>query len=669
MSGPSPQPLSRAGRLFPALLLVAVSLCGAAVSLGLFEPPRAKGPPRVVDIEAYQFGFSPDRIVVTEGEEVVFRATSIDVTHGFYVDGTDIKETLEPFLTKTMGPVVFDKPGKLKIRCAHFCGPLHPFMIADLIVESRAVPFFPLMVGFALLTALAMLGYLWKVAPSDSLLGVSLESSLDLFKVRLVGPLIQRFLSWELSRYVLTVPNFWLMVLICTAAAVGNPMGALNFSVAIVWILWFCLVEVFILFGGRLWCMVCPMPLLGEWVARRRIGRNPILPARLFSLNRKWPAWMEHSWVASVGFLGMSLPIVWLITRPAASGLMFIVLGLIAAAVSLVYDGAHRRFCDHLCPAFYIGYHASTSAMAVEPRDEELCRKHQCKECMVGNSRGWGCPWKLYPGGKGRTGAASSIHCNLCSECVKSCSLGNMTLKLRMPGREVVDKMRARPDEAWHGFIRMSLAVFYEFVFFGSHFWMKDWGNMSTFHGANIATLGVLAPDSGGFVNWLKWCVLVASISLVILPAIFFGFSALARWASGKPGEVPAKKLFLTLSYALSPYGQLLWVSFGLTLLFVNWAYPLKAFASDPLGWGWNWMGIKALAASAHELYSPLGAQYLPLVQFIFSQVALALALQVTFILAFKLLGRDRTAALRATAVMAVFYFASTAAFMGVFLA
>jgi polyferredoxin len=565
--------------------------------------------------------------------------------------------------------VVFDKPGNLKIRCAHFCGPLHPFMVADLIVESNTLPYFPLLVGLALLTALAMLGYLWKAAPTNSLLGVSLRGSIDLFRVRFIGPRLQRFFSWELSRYWLAVPSFWLMALICTAAAVGNPMGALNFSVAIVWILWFCLVEILILFGGRLWCMVCPMPLLGEWIARRRIGRNPTVPARLFSLNKKWPAWLEHSWVASLGFLAMSMPIMWLITRPAATGLMFMGLGCVAVVVSLVFDGAHRRFCDHLCPAFYIGFHASTSAMAMEPRDEDACRKHLCKDCMVGNSRGWGCPWRSYPGGKGRTGPASSTHCGLCGECVKTCSLGNMTLKLRMPGREIVDKMRARPDEAWQGFIRMSLAVFYEFVFFGSKFWMKDWGNMSTFHGSNLQSLGVLVPEVSGFVNWLKWCVLIASISLVILPVVFLGFSALAYWVSGARKEGPGlKKWFLTLAYGLSPYGQLLWISFGLSLLLVSWAYPLKALASDPLGWGWNWTGVAALSQSAHDLYAPLGAQYLPFIQFVFSMVALAMALQVTFILSFKLLRSDRGAALRATSVMSLFYLASTVVFMGVFL-
>jgi plastocyanin len=660
---------SRFARLFPVSLLAVVCLLGIGISQGVLEPPRQKGPPRIIDVQAFQFGFEPSRITVEAGEEVIFRATSIDVTHGFYIDGANVKENLEPFVSKDIGPLVFEKPGKLKIRCAHFCGPLHPFMVADLIVESRSVPYFALLLGLAVLTALAMLVYVWKVSPTDSLLGVPLSWSFDLFTLPWVGPKLKRFFQWDLSRFWLVVPSFWLMVLICTAAAVGNPMGALNFSVAIVWILWFCLVEFLILFGGRLWCMVCPMPLVGEWIARGRVGRDPKAPRRYFSLNWKWPKWLENSWVASLGFLAMSLPIVWLITRPSATGLMFLILATVAVFVPVLFDGGHRRFCDHLCPAFYIGYHSSTSAVAVEPRDEELCRKHQCKECMVGNSRGYGCPWSIYPGGKGRTGTASSIHCSVCTECFKTCSLGNMTMKMRMPGREVVDKVRSRPDEAWQGFIRISLAIFYEFVFFGSQFWMKDWGNMGTFHGSNLQTLGVLVPETGGFLNWLKWCLLVASVSIVIMPAVFFAFSALAHAISGRREKVGVKKLFLSLSYALSPYGQLLWISFGLSLLMVNWAYPVKALASDPLGWGWNYLGIQALSHSAHDLYSPLGAQFLPIVQFCFSMFALALAIQVTFALAYKLFGQDRRAALRTTGVMGTFFLSATGVFMAVFLA
>lgn len=116
-------------------------------SLSLLGSSAEGSHERVIEIEAKQFTFEPSIIMVEAGEEVIFHVWTSDVTHGFYIDGTDIKEEVSPGEVVVVGPITFDKPGKVKIRCSVTCGPLHPFMTADVIVEPNYTFY-----GFVVLT-------------------------------------------------------------------------------------------------------------------------------------------------------------------------------------------------------------------------------------------------------------------------------------------------------------------------------------------------------------------------------------------------------------------------------------------------------------------------------------------------------------------------------------
>ncbi|MEE9116925.1 MAG: cupredoxin domain-containing protein [Thermoplasmata archaeon] len=121
---------SAKGTLVLAVLLTlsSLSLLGSSVE-GRHQ--------RVIEIEAKQFTFEPSIITVEAGDEVLFRVWTSDVTHGFYIDGFDVMVEVKPGEVVDVGPLKFDKPGKVKIRCAVTCGPLHPFMTADVVVEPN----------------------------------------------------------------------------------------------------------------------------------------------------------------------------------------------------------------------------------------------------------------------------------------------------------------------------------------------------------------------------------------------------------------------------------------------------------------------------------------------------------------------------------------------------
>jgi heme/copper-type cytochrome/quinol oxidase subunit 2 len=46
---------------------------------------------RTIVLEAKRYGYSPSRIVVNRGDKVVLKPTSLDVTHGFLLDGYPVE--------------------------------------------------------------------------------------------------------------------------------------------------------------------------------------------------------------------------------------------------------------------------------------------------------------------------------------------------------------------------------------------------------------------------------------------------------------------------------------------------------------------------------------------------------------------------------------------------
>src|SRR5271166_2962593 len=66
---------------------------GAAVSLAPHKA-HADGP-RVIEITAKRFGFTPNQIAVRRGETVILRLKSEDVTHGFFTRAFKIDEDID----------------------------------------------------------------------------------------------------------------------------------------------------------------------------------------------------------------------------------------------------------------------------------------------------------------------------------------------------------------------------------------------------------------------------------------------------------------------------------------------------------------------------------------------------------------------------------------------
>ncbi len=109
-----------------------------AVLIILLVPIPAFGEPQThhLSVDAAEFAYSPARVEVRRGDVVHLTLTASDVVHGFYLDGYDIEERVEPG-TSTTFSFTADRTGKFRYRCSVACGPLHPFMIGELVVEPN----------------------------------------------------------------------------------------------------------------------------------------------------------------------------------------------------------------------------------------------------------------------------------------------------------------------------------------------------------------------------------------------------------------------------------------------------------------------------------------------------------------------------------------------------
>ena len=97
------------------------------------ETPKAEDSV-TINVEAFQFGFSPNPIKVKKGQKVTLNIKSMDVTHGFALPDYGINEQISPDKTTT---VTFkaDKAGEFGFYCSVFCGSGHARMNGKLIVS------------------------------------------------------------------------------------------------------------------------------------------------------------------------------------------------------------------------------------------------------------------------------------------------------------------------------------------------------------------------------------------------------------------------------------------------------------------------------------------------------------------------------------------------------
>jgi cytochrome c oxidase subunit II len=123
--------------------ILTVVLLAALSSDGGGQTPAE---PKVVNVLAERFSFTPSEIRVVEGTVLELRITSDDTDHGFRLRGPDgtgsatITDVAIPIRGRGDVRVRFEAaaPGRYTFECSHVCGAGHGFMRGSIRVDSKA---------------------------------------------------------------------------------------------------------------------------------------------------------------------------------------------------------------------------------------------------------------------------------------------------------------------------------------------------------------------------------------------------------------------------------------------------------------------------------------------------------------------------------------------------
>lgn len=550
--------------------------------------------PKEITITARQYGYEPHRILLDAGETVRLHLVSVDTVHGLYLEGHDLDARIFPgkldfevrhpskgdaYQTVENVLLTFDRPGKYRYRCSITCGPLHPFMQGELVVRPN-VPFRAGALAASVL-GFGLLG--WMMVPRGA--AASPRRRLDLFAA---FPWLRWILIRRSFQFLLVLPNLLILVFFIAAGLLGTPIGNRNIIVTIVWIFWwFLLITILVPLGGRVWCLLCPLPSIGEWLARRRfIGvRHSIDSTRPSGeeKKRRWPVRLSGLWIQNIAFLALCTFSTILVTRPALTAVVLGIMMFAAIAVHAAFD--RRTFCRYLCPLnSWMSIYSMAAVTELRPRDAELCQACRKRSCVRGTEEAWRCPWLEIPFQLDRNN-----YCGLCMECVKACPNGNMTLLARP---FCSDRSIRQLDEAWMAFIMIALVISYTVTLLGPWATIRDW--------ANVTEVG----NWGGF---LLHGALVWFAALVLIPAIWFAAASAGARLSGSD-RLNTREIFVRCSFMLVPLGLMAWIAFSIPLLMINHTH-ITSSLSDPLGWGWDLFG------TANQRWSPLLPEVIPYLQ------------------------------------------------------
>ena len=565
-------------------------LAGAALPAWLAavrEPPPQT---RNLHIEAYRYGFSPSRIHANRGDRLRLTFSTRDTGQSFFLQDYDLHVAITPGarlvavqrLSRPDDPLVFVQtveivaglPGwqgwlvsKSQFRNHTYNGPLHGTERGELIVS----PNFLLAGGLGLLAVLPLAGWLLAGRPVDRRINVFR------FMPRLKKAVKAPSFQFNLALPMLAV--FWFVIL---AGFLGTKVSGRNAGPMVVWVLWLsALILVLVPLGGRAWCTVCPLPLMGEWMQRRRLARNPAelegtAIRRVFGVPLVWPKWLSNPWPRVLLFLLLGTFSTAIIAQPSATS--WVLLGLVAmAAVTSIFP-EQRLFCRHLCPInSYISLYSTTGRVAVRAVAASTCTACDEHFCLTGSAKGWGCPYGLCVAEIDRNN-----DCGACMECVKTCAYDNVAIFWRSAGR---DEAIAGYGEAWQAIVMFALACLYCYINLGAWDRIRNWIDI---------------VDKGHWGTFWVYAAAVWAGCLGVLPAVWYALTRAGVLMGGSKRK-PAD-LFRSTTASLIPLGMACWMAFALATVLSMMTFVLQSL-SDPFNWGWNLLGMAG--SRWHIIWSP----------------------------------------------------------------
>lgn len=111
-------------KIVSIILLAGVCEVGLAGVPAMINLTHASDNPKVIEITAKKFEFTPSEITIKKGEPVILRLTSSDRVHGFMSKPLKIDTDIPDDTTKDVA-VTPDTAGSFTVICDHYCGTGH----------------------------------------------------------------------------------------------------------------------------------------------------------------------------------------------------------------------------------------------------------------------------------------------------------------------------------------------------------------------------------------------------------------------------------------------------------------------------------------------------------------------------------------------------------------
>lgn len=116
--------MRRTARSLPVIILAALALagCDGVASAGDGHDDHGRNSAVAadageIDVDAGDFAFAPDEIMITAGEEISIAITATDIEHDFVVDEVDFHVHADPGETEA-GALRIDEPGTYTAYCS-----------------------------------------------------------------------------------------------------------------------------------------------------------------------------------------------------------------------------------------------------------------------------------------------------------------------------------------------------------------------------------------------------------------------------------------------------------------------------------------------------------------------------------------------------------------------
>jgi hypothetical protein len=290
----------------------------AAIPVGLCQFLAEQPGDRHIHVEAFRYGKTPSVIRCNRGDRLHLTFSSLDTGHSFFLEAFDVDAKIHPgsqdvvvFQTSNpeappdrVGEVVFVAEyagwlgwvlSKSQFRCHVWCGPMHAFEHGSLIIGPNALLYsaLGLLVGIPLVGLLSLRGTLRQ----DRVAPVCATDGWDLFQQL---PWLKRLVKMRGFQFAFTAPGMALLYVVVLTTLLGTHVSGRNLGMMLMWVVWlFLLAAVFTPLGGRIWCLACPLPVVGEVLQRRaligvRTGTTGPYHNRFFGLNKRWPEWLAR---------------------------------------------------------------------------------------------------------------------------------------------------------------------------------------------------------------------------------------------------------------------------------------------------------------------------------------------------------------------------------------